>query len=945
MINRTIQFRCATLLGIFLSGSLFGEVLTWNGLGNWNMTAKSWLDANSQEHSWIPGSLAVFKNAGQIFVGDALSLSGIEVGQEAEFLEITGGGLLFESPAVIRSANRLTKIDSALSAPNGLAIETRPGPSNPLFLAPGKEHLLFENVSLDEIQAIHGNFRGWVPEGCLPCQGFHFRREGDTLTVQMQVRDPQLIKAVLIALRQDGANIYGQAIKTFYIPDTFQCEGVDFESPFLKGVQTWVNLGSAPNDGYGISDLRLTLASGAVTQIGGELSSGQTLTNRLGKIEFTNGDAVKHVNIQNENGDLSFSGSAPFYLKNSLSGRGSILLEGNAEDTFWTAGKSTFLTMEPTLLFPNRTLDQVLAIRGETDSKNIWGEAKGYHFKRVGDVLKAQMQVYHGGFVKVIGIEISQKGPDLYVQAQADYVRYAQLPPEEVGRVDFDTLSGYGKWSLALGKNRDGYGIHKFELQFKGGSEVRMEQSSETLLSDSGTWFTPSYTIDDIDLTKFSAKMSGEKMHPQPREAVKVCFARRENDRILAQVQAKDGEYKCVWIEIYQRGGWLMARPVMAGYCDSDQEAGTLDFNHLPGGYTFQNVATPRNKDGYGVDDLWMQMTDGTQVACLKSSNTMTGSVKIRSGALTVEGPRALSNSSDILTEGPNSILELSIPEIHQSMRNTIYKVRNGAILSLHGRFNLGGVPTSAVELDNGILYTPLLSSDVQDCDCYMNQILLKNQSRVVGSDIRMGGGESALLQVQGSSPSVIDTGIIMVNMGNPLTIEVDDVTGDAAEDLTVKGGFRDFRWYEKLPITKTKAGTLRLEGVDSGEGAFEIQEGVVCFACRKKKQRPLVLNGGSIAVESDVGEYGLLNLKQSATISLDGGSIAFTDCSSQAWEPGAKLQISGTLGKESLRFGTNAVSLTSEQLSQIRYNGHRVLLSDQGYLSLPAAGSVLLLQ
>ena len=58
-----------------------------------------------------------------------------------------------------------------------------------------------------------------------------------------------------------------------------------------------------------------------------------------------------------------------------------------------------------------------------------------------------------------------------------------------------------------------------------------------------------------------------------------------------------------------------------------------------------------------------------------------------------------------------------------------------------------------------------------------------------------------------------------------------------------------------------------------------------------------------------------------------------------------AKLTLTGDLGKKKIRFGSSANGLTAAQLSQIDYKGHKLILTSDGYLTLPPAGSVILLK
>lgn len=942
MSTSSIGVRNTILFVFFLCGSLSAEILTWKGYGNetWDLKETNWLNSDQQEQVWSPGSFAAFKIEAGIFVADDIYLSGITVSREVRDLDISGGALHFDSPALIQVSNRLTRINSSVFSTNGLVVEAKAGPCSDRFLT-NENQLLFENVSLDRVQAIDGNFRGYVKDCKLPAQGFHLRRNGSTLAAQMEVVDSGLVKCVDICLEQEESNIVGRATNARYIEG--ESTGVDFNYPLQNGIKDFY-LGKTPSEGYGISDLRLSLADGATGRLGGHIVVGGVITNRGGRLEFSSGKDFMYNEIENENGTIEFSGSTPFILSRSLSGRGELRVNGGADDLYWVSGKNSFVTLEPTLLFPNRTIDQLVGIRGQTGGAYIGRiVANGYYFKRSGDVLTIQMQAHHGNTVKAIGVEISQRGPDLYIKGL--WARYKDGGLDQVGQFDFENPNlGYGEMSLATTLGGGGYGIYDMELQFTGGTETVLSQNSTGSLSKTGSCYSSHYTIDDVVTNSLSADMISYYDILQPHENVKVCFVKRIGDSLSAQVQIQHGKrLKCVWIEIFQQEGWLLARVVKAGSYEPGQEAGTVDLDQVR--YKEERTGS-YGYGGYGVKDLQMKMKDGTTITCLKEKNTLQGTLTAHSGVLRIRSDRAFSPLSSMIADGENGILELDMPESNGPGKDKVVEACNGGMVVLKGRFNLGKIPTTAVKLEGGVLYCPLVSGDVQDCDNYMNRIELKNGSRIVGADIRLGGNERAAIRVTGTRPSLVDTGIILVNTGNEMCFEVEDVTGDEADDLTIKGGLRDFTGYGfgNLRIQKNKPGTLRLEGADSGTGQFEIKEGTVRFAGTKENSRLLVLDGGSVVVESDVGIYGELALKKDATLLLDGGSIAFNDCSELEWIPGVTLKVTGELGKKSIRFGTDSTGLTADQLAQIRCNGHRVLLTAEGYLTTPMRGTLILL-
>ena len=97
---------------------------------------------------------------------------------------------------------------------------------------------------------------------------------------------------------------------------------------------------------------------------------------------------------------------------------------------------------------------------------------------------------------------------------------------------------------------------------------------------------------------------------------------------------------------------------------------------------------------------------------------------------------------------------------------------------------------------------------------------------------------------------------------------------------------------------------------------------------------------GGAEAVKGGTfaNATGALTLSGDATIDLGDGSLSFADSSGETWANGATLNITGPEGwpVRSVRFGTNGAGLSAAQIRRIRYNGGKVSLNSEGYLSGP---------
>lgn len=75
-------------------------------------------------------------------------------------------------------------------------------------------------------------------------------------------------------------------------------------------------------------------------------------------------------------------------------------------------------------------------------------------------------------------------------------------------------------------------------------------------------------------------------------------------------------------------------------------------------------------------------------------------------------------------------------------------------------------------------------------------------------------------------------------------------------------------------------------------------------------------------------------NTANSAIVLGDGAKLEFADSSSNSWTGSGLINIDheGELGKGVLRFGTTKYGLTATQLARLRHNGGRVVLTDEGW-------------
>ena len=93
----------------------------------------------------------------------------------------------------------------------------------------------------------------------------------------------------------------------------------------------------------------------------------------------------------------------------------------------------------------------------------------------------------------------------------------------------------------------------------------------------------------------------------------------------------------------------------------------------------------------------------------------------------------------------------------------------------------------------------------------------------------------------------------------------------------------------------------------------------------------PLVLSGGTLDPAGGAHSFGTLTVKSNSILPLgSSGTLAFADSSGVLWS--GTLALTGTLGPQTLRFGTSSNALTPQQQRKITLDGKFVKLDGNGY-------------
>ena len=410
---------------------------------------------------------------------------------------------------------------------------------------------------------------------------------------------------------------------------------------------------------------------------------------------------------------------------------------------------------------------------------------------------------------------------------------------------------------------------------------------------------------------------------------------------------------KCVKIALKQSGNDILANCVYAGFLSEICEGN--DFDNWK---TSMSIATSGSTAGYGIHDLRLIASPAVR---LTGSNSYGGGTVVDGGTLFAASsgslPSAVNRELVTVKNGGRIVLNAS------ASCETISAEKNSTIVLA---YPFTTKQTTVVSLDNSVLECPLALSTtwvkpISDCRNYVNVMQLANGSHVTGSKIRLGniGGTEAVIHALGTSPSFIESGLMLVNNSNVtnslgvpyqqiVRLKVEDVTSDTNADLLISGTIADY-WITNEKFTgttlyKSGEGTVSFSGSNSYTGATVITKGTLSLDSNSAlaTNGAVVLAGGTLALNSSTNDCGSLTLTADSAIDLGTGAIVFDASAVMVWTNGVTLSLTGTLGKNSLRFGTNTSALTASQLEQIRYNKRRVILSAEGYVLEYPKGTVI---
>lgn len=408
-----------------------------------------------------------------------------------------------------------------------------------------------------------------------------------------------------------------------------------------------------------------------------------------------------------------------------------------------------------------------------------------------------------------------------------------------------------------------------------------------------------------------------------------------DRSSVTYQIQVKSDWLKMVFVKFYDAGDGV--RSVLTRSCYSSASNFGKDFTDKTSLGEYQS---------YYLGSSELVFTNNAQgvVALSGANGSVEGTVKVLPGSFATVAA-ASCPATGTLEVGAGARLQSGGLRGTRALR---FVAHAGSITTIDGHVGdsstAGNVPLT---LDGAELQFQFAGGERDgETGCYVQDLTLKNGARVIGGKMRVAGG--ALRTITGTGVQTNAAGALNCSSGSggtsgTMTVDVADTTGDAAADYVITGPVTYYTsGYQGLTLVKTGAGTMRQEGtiyngmtlpIRIEAGVFELgKSGVI----NGTKQTFTLSGGGGIAVAAGcTNTVGTLKLTGDGTIVLQpGAALSIADSSAVAWTDGKLLQVTVTNDQMTgLRFGTSSAGLTAAQLKQVRVNGLRAKIDENGYI------------
>ena len=663
------------------------------------------------------------------------------------------------------------------------------------------------------------------------------------------------------------------------------------------------------------------------------------------------------------------------------------------------ASYGKFVTPSSTLAFTGLKLSDITTIDGQMGGGNFGAtprvEAHAYHYTCDGDEATAQFQCPYGLDLRVVRIKLTEKADGIYVQTvgKSGYVSMGSSANavNSLG-CDADALGIKWDYSIATSDDYGAYGVCDLRvsdsslnligaasfggtatfsnvafnvtapiaqtwnqqivmqngtLTVKGASDATIDTKYGLTGSETGNdsaWLTA--TASDTVFTNMvlartlpvQATLKGSYIGIGEEYTQSLPYHVKFDGRTMTcQFQFHYNNYmKGVKVEFTQDGADVKARWVM-GYNHYDTDGAVLgeDMESASG------TTTQSDYRRYAVKNMTLRTVE---VPSLTLGSTVRASDLIVDNAhLWMEGTSSSTYLVRCLTAKNGAVVAFGDGQNNSnSGEGCVRRFESGSFFSC-----IGSLRTNArakYVFDASCVCLPQDHGTQHDGNNYLCDVTFANGGMAVGNPLRCGYYNASNVIEWVSAGAAVNTNAAGINLCyhnyNGDTAATNTVVLRTDADFAVTGRIYDSPNWPGALLVKRGAAKLTLSGNNTFAGRFTIEAGTVALGSNTAlpASAPLTLAGGTVTCGTFANATGALTLSGDATIDLGDGSLSFADSSGETWAAGATLNITGTdsLPTRTLRFGTDSSGLTPAQLKQIRYNGGKVSLNSEGYLSGP---------
>lgn len=681
-----------------------------------------------------------------------------------------------------------------------------------------------------------------------------------------------------------------------------------------------------------------------------------------------------------DGGDATFSDAASVTLGGTVAVSNLTTASTLAIDGTFTSTDS-LTSSSATLVFPGCTLDDIeeSSLAADLIGSSIGGykPAKAYNYKRTGQTAKAQFQAVHNDHLRCMKVVFTETSEGVKAQIDGNksyYVHKNDGGASKLGE-DIDTDPTTQTWGIVTTSDgTGGIGICNLSgvrprvkvagsVQFGGavaltnaivevtksvsqtlgqpvsglnsglavkglpvsGETVTFGITDPSVGGSSASWLTS--TADGTVFTNMvlsptiveSAVLRGSYIGSDTYAT--PYFITYDGETLTCQLQAAGSDYvRGPVVELKQVGANIHARWVQAYFLQPGKLGDDL------------TTGAKYSREQYGVKSMTLRPVAKTSLTYNGSSSVANMVVDC---AQIVLRNRLAYPAVNLVARNAAQVLLVNGGSANDSGSGKTYTFESGSSLWAHVTGGTDGMANYV--FDNSTLYAPLLHSGWQDGNTYIRYLTLKNGSRTVGNPLRCGGVDWMEYVSDGTGTNVLGTGVNIFRWSSGASTKFYLTTH---ADMEISGRIQEAPDpYKGTPIIKRGDAVLTLSGSNSFTGRLTVEAGTVALASDTAlpASAPITLKGCTVTCGAGVtNTTGVLTLSGNATINLGSGALAFDDSHSATWEEGATLTITGTepLPTKALKFGTSKGGLDYSQLRKITYNGERVSLDSNGYLT-----------